>query len=78
MDAATASPHSSAPAARGFSLTCTSVPQLSLAKACAHGGQLGLDAKASGGMVRQLFQTSRAISKQQVFSVQKGLSDTMR
>uniref|UniRef100_A0A452VDI1 Cyclin-F n=1 Tax=Ursus maritimus TaxID=29073 RepID=A0A452VDI1_URSMA len=52
--------------------------QLSLAKACAHGGQLGLDAKASGGMVRQLFQTSRAISKQQVFSVQKGLSDTMR
>lgn len=78
MDAATASPHSSAPAARRFALTCTSVPQLSLAKACAQGGQLGLDAKASGGMVRQLFQMSRAVSKQQVFSVQKGLSDTMR
>lgn len=53
-------------------------PQLSLAKACAHGSQLGLDAKASDSVVRQLFQTSRAMGKQQVFSVQKGLSDTMR
>ncbi|XP_045726438.2 cyclin-F isoform X1 [Mirounga angustirostris] len=52
--------------------------QLSLAKACAHGSQLGLGAKASAGVVRPLFQTSRAVSKQQVFSVQKGLSDTMR
>uniref|UniRef100_A0A8C0LKB9 Cyclin-F n=1 Tax=Canis lupus dingo TaxID=286419 RepID=A0A8C0LKB9_CANLU len=52
--------------------------QLSLAKACAHGSQLGLEAKASDAVVRQLFQTSRAVGKQQVFSVQKGLSDTMR
>lgn len=69
---------SSPPAARGFVLTCVSVPQLSLAKACAYGSQLGLGAKASAGVVRPLFQTSRAVSKQQVFSVQKGLSDTMR
>nr|XP_012599315.1 cyclin-F isoform X1 [Microcebus murinus] len=52
--------------------------QLSLAKACANGSQLGLEAKASGELVCQLFQASRAVSKQQVFSVQKGLNDTMR
>ncbi|XP_006893948.1 PREDICTED: cyclin-F [Elephantulus edwardii] len=52
--------------------------QLSLAKACAHGNQLGLDEKASNEIVCQLFQTSRATSKQRIFSVQKGLNDTMR
>ncbi|GAB5583185.1 cyclin-A1 isoform X1 [Prionailurus iriomotensis] len=52
--------------------------QLSLAKACANGGQLGLEGKVADGVARRLFQTSRAVSKQQVFSVQKGLSDTMR
>ncbi|XP_008564522.1 PREDICTED: cyclin-F [Galeopterus variegatus] len=52
--------------------------QLSLAKACANGNQLGLDAKASSEIVCQLFQASRSVSKQQVFSVQKGLNDTMR
>uniref|UniRef100_A0A8D1MLJ4 Cyclin-F n=1 Tax=Sus scrofa TaxID=9823 RepID=A0A8D1MLJ4_PIG len=52
--------------------------QLSLAKACANGNQLGLEAKASSEIVSQLFQASRAVSKQRVFSVQKGLNDTMR
>ncbi|XP_026899337.2 cyclin-F [Acinonyx jubatus] len=52
--------------------------QLSLAKACANGGQLGLEGKVADGVARRLFQASRAVSKQQVFSVQKGLSDTMR
>ncbi|KAF6123485.1 cyclin F [Phyllostomus discolor] len=52
--------------------------QLSLAKACANGNQLGLEAKASNEIVLQLFQASRAVNKQEVFSVQKGLNDTMR
>ncbi|XP_049555044.1 cyclin-F isoform X3 [Orcinus orca] len=52
--------------------------ELSLAKACAHGNQLGLEAKASNEIVCQLFQASHAVSKQRVFSVQKGLNDTMR
>ncbi|XP_060028527.1 cyclin-F isoform X2 [Erinaceus europaeus] len=51
---------------------------LALAKACASWHQLGLEEKAAGEVVCQLFQASRAASKQQVFSVQKGLSDTMR
>ncbi|KAB1252038.1 Cyclin-F [Camelus dromedarius] len=53
-------------------------PQLSLAKACANGNQLGLETKASNEIVCQLFQASYAVSKQTVFSVQKGLNDTMR
>ncbi|XP_020028751.1 cyclin-F isoform X3 [Castor canadensis] len=52
--------------------------QLALAKACANGNQLGLEGKACNEIVCQLFQGSQAISKQQVFSVQKGLNDTMR
>ncbi|KAM9209341.1 cyclin-F [Dugong dugon] len=52
--------------------------QLSLAKACANGSQLSLEERACREMVCQLFQASRAISKQQIFSVQKGLNDTMR
>uniref|UniRef100_A0A8C6RIM9 Cyclin-F n=1 Tax=Nannospalax galili TaxID=1026970 RepID=A0A8C6RIM9_NANGA len=52
--------------------------QLALAKACASGNQLGLEGKACSEMVCQLFQASQAISKQQVFSVQKGLNDIMR
>ncbi|XP_013373472.1 PREDICTED: cyclin-F [Chinchilla lanigera] len=52
--------------------------QLALAKACANGNQLGLEAKACSEVVCQLFQASQAVNKQQVFSVQKGLNDTMR
>ncbi|XP_051037200.1 cyclin-F [Phodopus roborovskii] len=52
--------------------------QLALAKACAGGSQLGLEGKACSETVCQLFQASQAINKQQIFSVQKGLSDTMR
>nr|AKZ42363.1 cyclin F [Castor fiber] len=52
--------------------------QLALAKACANGNQLGLEGKACNEIVCQMFQGSQAISKQQVFSVQKGLNDTMR
>ncbi|KAG8506389.1 Cyclin-F, partial [Galemys pyrenaicus] len=52
--------------------------QLSLAKACAQGSQLGLEPGAAREVVCRLFQASRAVSKQQVFSVQKGLNDTMR
>lgn len=57
--------------------TCLS-PQLALAKACAGGSQLGLEGKACSESVCQLFQASQAVNKQQIFSVQKGLSDTMR
>ncbi|XP_032003911.2 cyclin-F-like [Hylobates moloch] len=60
-------------------LSCLSfLPQLSLAKACANANQLGLEVRASSEIVCQLFQASQAVSKQQVFSVQKGLNDTMR
>ncbi|XP_030654042.1 cyclin-F isoform X2 [Nomascus leucogenys] len=52
--------------------------ELSLAKACANANQLGLEVRASSEIVCQLFQASQAVSKQQVFSVQKGLNDTMR
>lgn len=52
--------------------------QLALAKACAGGSQLGLEGKACSESVCQLFQASQAVNKQQIFSVQKGLSDTMR
>lgn len=52
--------------------------QLALAKACAHRSQLGLEARAASQTVCQLFQASKAVSKKRVFSVQKGLSDTMR
>ncbi|KAI5932449.1 Cyclin-F [Manis javanica] len=52
--------------------------QLSLAKACANGHQLGLEARVSSEIVSQLFQASRAVGKQQAFSVQRGLNDTMR
>uniref|UniRef100_G3TG00 Cyclin-F n=1 Tax=Loxodonta africana TaxID=9785 RepID=G3TG00_LOXAF len=51
--------------------------QLSLAKACANGSQLGLEEKACSEIVCQLFQASRATSKQRIFSVQKGLNDMM-
>lgn len=54
------------------------ISQLSLAKACANGNQLGLEVKASNEIVCQLFQASHAANKQKVFSVQKGLNDTMR
>ncbi|XP_004706222.1 cyclin-F [Echinops telfairi] len=52
--------------------------QLSLAKACSSAGQLGLEEKACAEAARQLFQASRTASKQPIFSVQKGLNDTMR
>lgn len=52
--------------------------QVSLAKACANGNQLGLEVKASNEIVCQLFQASPAANKQEVFSMQKGLNDTMR
>lgn len=51
---------------------------VSLAKACANGNQLGLEVKASNEIVCQLFQASPAANKQEVFSMQKGLNDTMR
>lgn len=52
--------------------------QLALAKACVHQNQLGLEAGTASEIVSQLFQASQAVSKQRIFSVQKGLSDTMR
>uniref|UniRef100_A0A8C8R8S2 Cyclin-F n=1 Tax=Pelusios castaneus TaxID=367368 RepID=A0A8C8R8S2_9SAUR len=52
--------------------------QISLAKACGNGNQLGLEAKASNEMVSQLFQASLPIRKQSIFTVQKGMNETMR
>uniref|UniRef100_A0A803Y2Q0 Cyclin-F n=1 Tax=Meleagris gallopavo TaxID=9103 RepID=A0A803Y2Q0_MELGA len=52
--------------------------QIALAKACGNGNQLGLEAKSSSEMVAQLFQASRPISKQNIFTVQKKINETMR
>ncbi|CAM4623040.1 cyclin-F isoform X1 [Caretta caretta] len=52
--------------------------QISLAKACGNGNQLGLEAKASNEMVSQLFQASLSVRKQSIFTVQKGMNETMR
>ncbi|NWS41518.1 CCNF protein, partial [Probosciger aterrimus] len=52
--------------------------QVALAKACGNGNQLGLEAKSSSEMVSQIFQASLPISKQSIFTVQKGMNETMR
>ncbi|XP_028904932.1 cyclin-F [Ornithorhynchus anatinus] len=52
--------------------------QMALAKACGTGSRLGLEAKASNEMVSQIFQASRPVSKQSIFTVQKGMNETMR
>ncbi|KFO94454.1 Cyclin-F, partial [Buceros rhinoceros silvestris] len=52
--------------------------QMALAKACGNGNQLGLEAKSSSEMVSQIFQASLPISKQSIFTVQKGMNETMR
>ncbi|XP_025934991.1 cyclin-F isoform X1 [Apteryx mantelli] len=52
--------------------------QIALAKACGNGNQLGLEAKSSNEMVSQIFQASLPVSKQSIFTVQKGMNETMR
>ncbi|XP_053133126.1 cyclin-F isoform X2 [Hemicordylus capensis] len=52
--------------------------QIALAKACGNGNQLGLEPKASNEMVSQLFLASPPLSKQSIFTVQKGMNETMR
>ncbi|XP_021267152.1 cyclin-F-like [Numida meleagris] len=52
--------------------------QVTLAKACGNGNQLGLEAKSSSEMVAQMFQASHPISKQNIFTVQKRINETMR
>ncbi|NXE99617.1 CCNF protein, partial [Menura novaehollandiae] len=52
--------------------------QIALAKACGNGNQLGLEAKSSREMVSQIFQASLPISKQSIFTVQKGMNEIMR
>ncbi|XP_054849318.1 cyclin-F [Eublepharis macularius] len=52
--------------------------QIALAKACGNGNQPGLEAKASNELVSQLFQASLPLSKQSIFTVQKGMNETMR
>ncbi|XP_077172647.1 cyclin-F isoform X2 [Paroedura picta] len=52
--------------------------QIALAKACGSGSQPGLEARASNEMVSQLFQASLPLSKQSIFTVQKGMNETMR
>ncbi|XP_064887087.1 cyclin-F isoform X1 [Columba livia] len=52
--------------------------QIALAKACGNGSQLGLEAKSSSEVVSQIFQASLPISKQSIFTVQKGMNETMR
>ncbi|XP_072839128.2 cyclin-F [Pogona vitticeps] len=52
--------------------------QIALAKACGNGNQLGLETKASNEMVSQLFQASLPLNKQSIFTVQKGMNETMR
>ncbi|KAK1164993.1 cyclin-F-like [Acipenser oxyrinchus oxyrinchus] len=52
--------------------------QLALAKACLNGNQLGLEAKACSDLVSQIFQSSCPLPKQGMFTLQKGMNDTMR
>uniref|UniRef100_A0A8C6YSD2 Cyclin-F n=1 Tax=Nothoprocta perdicaria TaxID=30464 RepID=A0A8C6YSD2_NOTPE len=52
--------------------------QIALAKACGNGNQLGLEMKSSTELVSQIFQTSVPVSKQSIFTVQKGMNETMR
>ncbi|NXT21261.1 CCNF protein, partial [Syrrhaptes paradoxus] len=52
--------------------------QIALAKACGNGSQLGLEAKSSSEAVSQIFQASLPTSKQSIFTVQKGMNETMR
>ncbi|NXL48447.1 CCNF protein, partial [Podilymbus podiceps] len=52
--------------------------QIALAKACGNGNQQGFNAKASSEMVSQIFQASLPIHKQSIFTVQKGMNETMR
>ncbi|NWU70260.1 CCNF protein, partial [Pterocles burchelli] len=52
--------------------------QIALAKACGNGSQLGLEAKYSSEVVSQIFQASLPTSKQSIFTVQKGMNETMR
>ncbi|NXJ72022.1 CCNF protein, partial [Rostratula benghalensis] len=52
--------------------------QIALAKACGNGNQLGLEAKSSSEVVAQIFQASLPVSKQSIFTVQKGMNETMR
>ncbi|KFZ49187.1 Cyclin-F, partial [Podiceps cristatus] len=52
--------------------------QIALAKACGNGNQRGFNAKASSEMVSQIFQASLPIRKQSIFTVQKGMNETMR
>ncbi|NXE24240.1 CCNF protein, partial [Ardeotis kori] len=52
--------------------------QIALAKACGNGNQLGLEAKSSSETVSQIFQASVPISKQSIFTVQKGMNEIMR
>ncbi|MGH0172915.1 UNVERIFIED_CONTAM: hypothetical protein FKN15_075080 [Acipenser sinensis] len=51
---------------------------LALAKACVNGNQLGLEAKACSDVVSQIFQSSCLLPKQGMFTLQKGMNDTMR
>ncbi|NWI20403.1 CCNF protein, partial [Crypturellus soui] len=52
--------------------------QIALAKACGNGNQPGLEAKSSNELVSQIFQASVPVSKQSIFTVQKGMNETMR
>ncbi|XP_029433048.1 cyclin-F [Rhinatrema bivittatum] len=52
--------------------------QISLAKACGNRNQLGLEPKASSELVSQIFQSSHPVNKQSIYTVQRGMNDTMR
>ncbi|XP_065588643.1 cyclin-F [Cyrtonyx montezumae] len=52
--------------------------QITLAKACGSGNQLGMEARSSNKVVAEMFQASRPISKQSIFAVQKSINETMR
>ncbi|XP_009991366.1 PREDICTED: cyclin-F, partial [Tauraco erythrolophus] len=52
--------------------------QIALAKACGNRNQIGIEPKSSNEMVSQIFQASLPISKQSIFTMQKGMNETMR
>ncbi|XP_068276349.1 cyclin-F [Nyctibius grandis] len=63
---------------RGYAAKGCWEAQIALAKACGSGKQLGLEGKSSTEMVSQMFQASHPINKQHIFTVQKGMNETMR
>ncbi|KAM4632252.1 cyclin-F isoform 2-T2 [Discoglossus pictus] len=52
--------------------------QISLAKSCGHRNQLGQEQGTTSKLISDVFQSSIPINKKGIFTMQKGMNDTMR